>query len=296
MKIIIHGDDYGRSKGITDNMSDCIDKGCLRSVSIPANGHGFDYSVEEFKKRNVVRASVHLDLVEWKPVSDPDKLTELVDENGFYKNSFIGLWLKYLFANKKGKEVLFDQVRKELDAQISKVRDSFADVSGFEVNIDSHQHFHMIPFVFDAVLSLAQKHNISYVRLGHEPFFLHFQGKNWTKNYFGSNLIKHFLLKILSIRYKEKLKNRNINYADYFIGLFFTGSMSVGSVRRALSQIKDKDATVEILFHSCKAVSGEEEFWEENDFLLDYYYSEMRDYEKEALLSEDLVKVIEEYK
>ena len=294
----MHGDDFGRSRGITDSISECLDTGSLNSVSIPANGHGYEYAVNSFIKRGGLRLSIHLDLVEWKSISNPRDIPLLVNNEGLFYQSFAKLWLRYLIGSKNIKRSLHDQVKTELDAQISKVKKSFANDKEFEVNIDSHQHIHMIPFVFEALVELTEKHQVKYVRLGNEPFFLCLKGKGWFQNYFGSNLIKHFLLKTLSCRYKKILTKKGIGYPDYFIGLLFTGSMSVKAAECALAQIRNRrgDITTEILFHACKAQKGEEEFWSNNPFLLNYYFSDKRDYEKNALRDPVLKDIIEKFK
>ncbi len=64
---------------------------------------------------------------------------------------------------------------------------------GSEIYIDSHQHFHMLPFIFRLIVELKDEFNVKYIRLPRERFFLDVN-KDSIFNYLGSNLIKHFLL------------------------------------------------------------------------------------------------------
>ena len=50
MKIVVHADDLGVSKGVTDNILRCVDFGPVRSTSIIVNGTAFEYALEEYRK------------------------------------------------------------------------------------------------------------------------------------------------------------------------------------------------------------------------------------------------------
>ncbi len=295
MKIIIHADDYGLSRGITDNILECVDKGVVSSVSLIANGYAVDYAISEYKKRPNLRLSCHLNLFEGLPVNQPDKVNLLLDKNGYFRHSFLSLWGKYVFGNKEERSLLKHQVQLEMSAQIEKVRNKI----GVEapLNIDSHIHFHMIPFVFKSLLELDKKYNISFIRIPEEPLFFHYENPHSIQNYLGSNLIKHYLLNSLSKEYKKVLSEAGINYCDYFIGLLHTGKMSGGVVRSALSSIPadKKNATVEILFHPGGANDGEETLWANNDMLLKYYFSSWRKFESNELTSEYLVNFLRRF-
>jgi len=151
-KIIINADDYGLSRSITDNILDSFDNGILNSVSIIVNGHAFDHAISEYKKRSGIRLSIHLNFVEGKPISSPENVHLLVNKEGFFCHSFVSLWLIYIFSLKRTKKLLRSQLQVESTAQIRAVKNKFGD--DFELNIDSHQHLHMLPFVFDVLVIL----------------------------------------------------------------------------------------------------------------------------------------------
>ena len=58
MKLIIHADDFGASKGVTDKILDCFDNGILSSTRILPNGHAFDYAITEYSKRSKMRLGI----------------------------------------------------------------------------------------------------------------------------------------------------------------------------------------------------------------------------------------------
>ena len=75
MKFIIHADDFGLSRGITDSILDCW---ALNSMSI----YAFDYVMQEYKKRPGLR--IHLNLVDGTPLLFAYKLSTLVDKKAIF--------------------------------------------------------------------------------------------------------------------------------------------------------------------------------------------------------------------
>ena len=295
MRIIFHADDFGLSRGITDNILHCIDKGVLSSVSIIANGYAFDYAIDEYKKRYNLRLACHLNFFEGIPVHPADQVNLLVDNKGYFCHSFVSLWKKYLLGNKEERTLLIHQVQLEMSAQIEKVQNAIGAKAA--VNIDSHLHFHTIPFVLESLLELNGKYNFSYIRIPEEPFFFYCEEAGSIQNYLGPNIIKHLLLNSLSKKHKKILSQAGIDYCDYFVGVLYTGNMSGGVVKSALSSIpaSKKKSTVEVLFHPGGAYNGEEGLWENNEVLSKYYFSPLRRFESEELTGEYLRNILKQF-
>lgn len=159
---------------------------------------------------------------------------------------------------------------------------------GSNLQIDSHQHLHMIPFIFEIIVNLKKKLPITYIRIPKEKFFLSLE-RNSISNYCGSNIIKHILLNYLSKKAIPLLKNNSINYPDYFIGVLFTGNMTSQSIQKALEKIeKNKnfsdDTKIEVLLHPGGASEAEEELWKDYPDLKEFYRSPSRKHEKEVLM------------
>ena len=187
MGIVINADDYGLSLGVTDNILDAYDNGVLSNTSIIPNGNVFDYAINEYKIRKNLGLSIHLNLVEGKPIMPSKNMSLLVNKDGKFYHSFVSLWTRYLISNRSKRLMLRSQVKQELRAQIKKVVDCFDET--FEIKIDSHLHFHLVPFVFKALLELKREFNIQYIRLPIERFFS-YGGYGIARIYFSSNIIK----------------------------------------------------------------------------------------------------------
>ena len=115
-----------------------------------ANGHAFDFAMEEYRKRSGLRLAVHLDLFECRPLGATDIVGPLLDESGKFCMSFQRLWLRYVFGNEDRRRSLREAIRCEWEAQLSKVRKGIG--ADARLHVDSHMHAHMIPFVFDILL------------------------------------------------------------------------------------------------------------------------------------------------
>jgi len=288
MEYLIHADDFGLTEGITDGILGCFDHGPLTGTSIVANGYAFDYAVSEVQRRPGLRLAVHLNLAEGRPVSREAGVAPLLDADRQFHLSFPALWLRFLRAGPSGRLALRDAVKHELAAQIGKVREAVGE--DVPVRVDSHQHYHMIPFVFDALLDLSDQCRISYVRLPRELFFWCGEGQRAWANYAGANLVKHLLLNGLCRRRERRLMELGIRYCHTFVGVLFTGNMSEAAVRAAAAQVPrhDCDGVVEVLFHPGGARPDEEALWAGRPELARYYLSPWRAREREALMSPSL--------
>ncbi len=292
-RIIVHADDFGISKEITRGILKGCDSHVLSSVSIVPNGSAFEYAIQEIKKRPYLRVSTHLNFLEGFPVSTTQEIHLLVDKNGKFCHSFVGLWMRYNQSSIAGKNILKQQVKTEIKAQIRKVMNALGP--HYPMNVDSHNHYHMIPFVFEALLELAEELKIDYVRIPEERFFWCLGDRHACRAYLGSNIIKHYVLNRLSGRYKRRLDQLSIQYPRYFIGVLFSGCMSGEIVKAALKSMEGRQGIAEVLFHPGRAQRGELTQWVRGGRFDDYYCSSHRDYELAELSKPSFRRLIEQY-
>jgi len=286
LRILVSADDFGLSEGITTNILDAVDHGAVTSVSIIANGTGFEHAIGEYRKRRGVYLTVHLNLMEGRSLCPAEQLPDLVDEEGHFRHSFQSLYLLHLRAGSAQRARLCSQVRAELRAQLDRVAGCTEPRDGLRV--DSHLHVHMIPFVFDTLMELHDELHFGYVRCLAEPFFLTFDGLDSLGNYAGLNIVKHALLNTFARRALPRLESRGIPHCRYFVGVLFTGNMREAAVASALTRLEDRcksDELVEILFHPGGAAPGEESLWDRKLSFQSVYYSDWRTHERDTLKS-----------
>ncbi len=295
MRILISADDFGLSEGITTNILEAVDRGMVTSASIIANGLGFEHAIREYRKRRGLFLTVHLNLMEGRPLCPVDQVPDLVNEQGHFRHSFQSLYLTYLRGGSAHRAELRRQVRAELRAQLERVAGCIGTQHGLRV--DSHLHVHMIPFVFDVLMELHDELHFGYVRCLAEPFFLTYDGFDSLRNYAGLNIAKHAVLNTLARRALPRLRSRGIAHCRHFIGVLFTGNMRVAAAGAALARLESRcrgDELVEILLHPGGAAPGEDWIWNEKPAFRDVYYSPWRKRERDTLESPAFRALVED--
>lgn len=248
----VSADDIGLTRESTDAILDAADRGAVTSVSILANGFAFERAVDACRSRRALRVAVHVNLTEGAPVSSPEDVPHLVDATGSFKRSAAWLWAAYLFGGQKIRQALRRDVTTELSAQIEKVRCAL-DPDGGKVNIDGHQHAHMIPFVFGALCEIP---GIREVRIPDEPLYFARRPYNLRK------ILAVLVLGYLARGARAKAMLAGIQSNDAFVGLLFSGAMTATAARAGLSAAARNDPRVsEIAFHPGYVRSDDLRLW-----------------------------------
>ncbi|MBR4891549.1 MAG: ChbG/HpnK family deacetylase [Clostridia bacterium] len=280
--IYICADDYGLCDGTSLHIQKCIDEGALDKVSVFPNFDSVDLGkIVENKK---IRISLHLNLVEGKCMANADEVDLIADEDGNMKNTFGGLFKLGLIHGKK----LESQVYKEIKAQVLYWKSILPEDLPF--CIDSHQHTHMIPAVFRALLKVLndEKINISHMRIPAEPLMPYIKTPSLYLTYTPINLIKQWLLKFLWLLNKKDAMKSNIP-TSIFIGILFSGNMNYERVSKIipkyekLAEKKGKD--IEVLFHPGYLEETIPDFKKKNIVFKNFYLSENRKTEFNSVMN-----------
>ena len=92
-------DDYGISEASNRRIEKCLREGILNKVSVLPNGL-LDRFQEHLSGKGIC-LSLHINLVEGKPLSDPKELDLLVTDQGYFRYSFAGLFLMSFSGKRK---------------------------------------------------------------------------------------------------------------------------------------------------------------------------------------------------
>ena len=185
-------DDYGISKSYNKRIEECLEKGVLNKVSVLPNG-----DIEDFMQKLAGKGALltlHLNLVEGYPLSAPEDVSLLIDENGCFKYSFIGLFLKtFSLKRKEIERQLYKEIQKQIHFWIEKTGER-------SISIDCHQHAYVIPFVFKTLMQVIrdEKLELKYLRIPAEPLRAYLFTPSLYKSYQPVGLVKQLLLKGLA--------------------------------------------------------------------------------------------------
>ena len=187
--------------------------------------------------------------MEGKCCSEKNLLPDLVDESGLFNVTWgkLFLWNFIPFIKSRIKE----QLKVEISSQIKKCITAGLS-SAASLRIDSHQHTHMIPIVFDSLIDVLKQENFhaEFIRNTQDPinFYLPHTG---IKNISLSNIIKCIVLNYFSIHTKRILKKYHLP-VNYLCGVFFSGKMD-DRIKNILPVFEHKslkkEYTTEVLFH-----------------------------------------------
>lgn len=276
-------DDYGISACGNSRIINCLENGVLNKVSVLPNGE-----ITDFKKRlsnSDVTLSLHINLVEGCPLSNPSDVNLLISDTGHFKYSFVGLFFLSLSPKRKEFE---KQVYTEIQNQIKFWKKAMGENTS--ISIDSHQHTHMIPLIFETLMRVIRDEDLSVssVRIPAEPILPYIFTPSLYFEYNPTGLIKQWLLKILAFINRKELKKLKIKSA-YFMGIMFSGKLNEARIKKILSfylKLAEKNnRDIEIVFHPGYVKSGEKLIDGSRQDFSKFYYSSWRNTEYNTLLN-----------
>ena len=248
-KFVLNADDLGMSEANNRAVLEGYECGILKSASIVSNGEAFDDAAGRIIKACPdLCIGVHLNITDGKSLL-PD-LNTLTDENGIFYNSYLDLIVKsYNFKDK----TFLTQVEQEFRAQIEKVKNTGITIT----HLDSHNHIHAIPPIFNILCKIAKEFGITQVRTQFEkPYIVPDVFIHLNKIYL-KNIFKFFVLNMFTVINDSTLRKYNLKTNDYIIGILYNNIMTSLTVSYGLrTLINNKNITAEILIHPRRYENG----------------------------------------
>lgn len=267
---------------VSKHIKECIDAGAINTVSILPNFDSID--LEELTKDNDLRISLHLNLVEGKCMAKPDEVWLIADQKGNIKHTFGGLLKLSIFKRKE----FARQIEKEIRAQVVYWNERLPEGRGF--CIDSHQHTHMIPAIFKALLKVLREEEIKvrHIRIPAEPLLPFIKKPSLYFTYSAINLIKQWLLKFLW-QLNKPLAKKQKSPTSYFLGILFSGRMDDRRVSDVLKEYKKiaskQNYDIEVLFHPGYIDKEITDFKDKNIVFEHFYLSADRKLEFDSVMN-----------
>jgi predicted glycoside hydrolase/deacetylase ChbG (UPF0249 family) len=228
---------------------------------------------------------VHLNLVEGRSLCGQEQVPLLLDSRGCFQRTFLSLWLLYNVRFKHRAQPIA-QIERELDVQLRRVK---AALPAKPIIVDSHQHLHLLPFLFRMLVRRAGSWGIKAIRIASGPFLLPPLTRQGLMSLFSTNVLKYLALQMFSRRCVHALRGSGIVHPDYLVSVLLSGKMSLQLVRRALRKVAwlnaAGDPEVELLFHPGPAQPREVAGWKANPRKKRFYVSSDRAFEMQALVS-----------
>ena len=150
--IIVNADDLGISREVNAAIFELMARHRISSATIMANGPAFEHAVREVRSLGGRSFGVHLNLTEFRPLSETSWATSLVNSDGLLSRDIVKATIR---------PALLRAMYEELCAQVNRVVNAGMSISHF----DSHHHIHTVPFVFPVVKAVQRRYGIYKIRI-----------------------------------------------------------------------------------------------------------------------------------
>ncbi len=146
-QLIINADDFGLTSGVNQAVMDCYQQGSVSSATLMVNTEATEEAAALARNNPNLGLGLHFNLTLGRPVSPSVEVPSLVDQSGnFYRRSRAE-W-RLLARGFRRQDIL-----REFQAQLKRYLDSGLDLT----HVDSHQHVHVLPGVFEMLASYCQE-------------------------------------------------------------------------------------------------------------------------------------------
>lgn len=303
--IDIHADDYALTVNTSKDMLECMKAGKLNSISIVPNTSVFEECMELLYQEIptlpfLPLMSVHLDFVEGYCLAGKEKAPLLVRENSDLMGLSWGGVFQYSYIPWKRNQAK-TQLKAEIKEQIAKVQQAAARCIAIAkenqvpceqkgLRIDSHQHAHMIPVVWDALLEVLKEENylVEYIRNSKEVLWAFVSEVSLWKSYRPVNFVKNRLLSLYSHKVDRYYREHRMEQM-YLWGLVMSGNMDEDRIRQLYGKVSGKaqkdNRRLEILFHPGLTLPAEVNEEIGKEAAEEFYLSKGRKTEYQAVMN-----------
>ena len=255
-RLVLHADDLGMNRAVTDGILRGFRDGLLTSTSLLANAPDAARALDEWKvlvgeqgsghlpsrawreslgdPRLPFDLGVHLNLTQGRPLSRGYP-AELLDSEGRFSGVFS------LFAQLRHSGDRFrPAILEELTQQVQVV----CDHGLRPTHLNGHQYVEMIPAVTTVMLELLERFRIKVVRVAWERSLLRstlLGGRPWS---WPLARVKHAFAR----RFRARMDSLGVAHADVFFGTAHAGRADLRLLRVFLASARD-DQLIEIGLH-----------------------------------------------
>ena len=234
-QLIITADDFGLSNGVNRSVEQGWKNGLLTCASIMPGGAAFGEAVKIARRNPGLQVGLHLTLVQGHAVQPPLQIPSLVDINGNFSDNAVSAGFRYFID--RG---LYCQLKREIEAQISKVLDAGIKLT----HIDGHLNMHLHPTVFRILTELMPAYGITTFRLAQERLAHNLQFDR--ERQFGKR-VESLIFGKLTDHARPELDRLGIAYAAEVKGVLNSGRMTEAYILNILDGLQD--GVTELYFH-----------------------------------------------
>ncbi len=161
--LIVTADDFGLDLAINEAVERGYREGVLTAASLMIGQPAAPDAVERARRLPGLRVGLHVTLTGARPVLAPRRIPDLLDASGRLPSQLAALGWRLATS---------PAVRRQAEQEIRAQFQAFADTGLTLDHANAHQHYHMHPFVLDAMLRIGRDFGLRAVRVPFEPLWL----------------------------------------------------------------------------------------------------------------------------
>lgn len=261
--IVFHADDYGLSENVSREILSLTDQGMLDGLSVIINMQHSEQSLWQLisssassDPKHSLRICLHLNLMEGHCCASPQEIPLLVNSNGYFSLSWAKLFAASYCPTMRIKYRA--QLQIEITAQIKRFLRIMPD--DYVLRLDSHQHTHIIPVVWDALLDSLkdQQFPCEFIRIPAEPLLPYLREPSLYLSYGLTSWVKNAILNFCSIRANRQSPAKDCGRFSLW-GIMMGCHMDTPRVEQLLPHFQHygNEATLCMLFHPGQILPSE---------------------------------------
>ena len=239
LRLIINGDDFGRTVEVNEGILRAHEQGVLTSASLMVTGAASARAAALARARPALAVGLHAVIIDGAPALPSSRLPHLLGGRASLPADPFVVGLRAFFS---------PAVRAELRAELRAQCERFAETGLSLAHVDGHYLFHMHPTVFPILVELAETFGAAGIRLPREDLRLTLRldaarparKATWRAVY-----------AILCRLGERRLRRSTLVSADRVYGLLMSGRMHEAFVAGLVRAIPADIRSAEIYTHPC---------------------------------------------
>jgi hopanoid biosynthesis associated protein HpnK len=220
--LIVTADDFGAAPEVNEAVMRAHGEGILTCASLMVAGAAAGDAVKRAKDTPSLGVGLHLVLVEGKPVLPPERIPNLVGDDGYFRNDMV----KASFGM-----AMLPWVKRQLAAEIEAQFAAFA-ATGLKLDhVNAHKHFHLHPTIARLTVAIGKRYGMTAMRSPIEPTDIIRRIEPDTT---GGDIER-----FAGARLKDRLWVSRIWSPDAVFGLAWSGAMNRQRVKALIENLPD---------------------------------------------------------
>ena len=230
--VIFNADDFGSTSRANAAILLAHKEGVLSSASLMVNEPEALEAVALARENSTLAVGLHLALSNGFASQSHSGAPNIVLPSGRFQEGPAAAGMKYFFS-----PAARQQVRREVQAQFGK----FAATGLPFSHVDGHQHLHLHPVIWDAMIACCEQFGVRHVRIPYEPW------QPATTNNLIGRRVEWLFFRVLRRRCLNSIKGKGFTFADRVYGHLETGRMNAKYLIELLNRLEGQN--IEIYFH-----------------------------------------------